>query len=39
MNHYYDVLGRKAKPTRREKVQVGLIFDFRDEKKPQGYPL
>jgi hypothetical protein len=24
---------------RREKVEVGLIFDFRDVEKPQVYPL
>ena len=28
------VLGRPAKPTRSEKVEVELIFDFRDGKKP-----
>jgi hypothetical protein len=32
-------LGRPAKPTRSEKVEVELIFDFRDGKKPQVYPL
>jgi hypothetical protein len=31
--------GGEAKPSRSEKVEIGLIFDFRDEKKPQMYPL
>jgi hypothetical protein len=31
--------GSKAKPTRSEKVEVGLMFDFHDGKKPQMYPL
>jgi hypothetical protein len=31
--------GSEANPTRREKVEVELIFDLRDEKKPQSYPL
>jgi hypothetical protein len=30
--------GSKAKP-RSEKVEVGLMFDFHDGKKPQMYPL
>jgi hypothetical protein len=28
-----------AKPTRSEKVEVGLMFDFNDGEKPQMYPL
>jgi hypothetical protein len=28
-----------AKPTRREEVEVELIFDFCDGKKPESYPL
>jgi hypothetical protein len=31
--------GSEAKPARSEKVEVELIFEFRDEKKPQMYPL
>ncbi len=31
--------GSEAKPTRSEKVEIGLIFDFRDWEKPQMYPL
>jgi hypothetical protein len=27
--------GREAKPTRSEKVEIGLMFDFRDGKNPQ----
>jgi hypothetical protein len=32
-------LGSEAKPTRSEKVEVGLIFDFLDVENPQVYPL
>ncbi len=32
-------LGRSAKPTRREKMEVELIFDFQRGEKPDVYPL
>jgi predicted DNA-binding transcriptional regulator len=31
--------GSKAKPTRREEVEVGVIFDFLDVKRLEVYPL
>jgi hypothetical protein len=31
--------GSNAKPTRSERVEVGVIFDFRDVEEPQVYPL
>jgi hypothetical protein len=37
--HHHSTKGWPAKPTRSEKVEVELIFDFRDGKKPQVYPL
>ena len=36
LRHSY---GSEAKPTRSEKVEVGVIFDFHDGEKPQVYPL
>jgi hypothetical protein len=31
--------GSEAKPTRSEKVEVGLIFDFQCGEKPDVYPM
>ena len=31
--------GNEAKPTRSEKVEVGLIFDIQCGEKPDVYPL
>jgi len=35
----HQAQGSEAKPTRSEKVEVELIFDFQHGKKPQVYPL
>jgi hypothetical protein len=35
----WQIEGSEAKPTRSEKVEVGLIFDFQCGEKPDVYPL
>lgn len=37
-SHASNVPGKRSKTTRSEKVEVGLTFDFHDEKETQVHP-